>query len=392
MVGRHLNMQPELIFSPTDFVAVTNQVFDQAYQGMVTIEGELSDFKISQNKWVYFNLKDDIASVRFFGTVYMLPGPLEDGMKLKVSGAPRLHPKFGFSITIQTIALSGEGTIKKAFDLLQAKLEAEGLFDPARKRSLPFPPGRIGLITSEQSAAYADFMKILNARFGGVAIRFMDVQVQGEPAVGQIVEAIRYLNEHEPDLDVLVVTRGGGSLDDLAVFSTEAVTRSVATSRIPTLVAVGHEIDVSLAELAADKRASTPSNAAELLVPDRAQELARLRAESRQLNNALIQLTSSIRNNIEKIKLQFEQSMNTLFLDSQARLKEYERLLTALNPRNVLGRGYAIIRQQHRAVGSIAQLQPGAIISIEMKDGTADAQITNDNVIGGDNYDRKATI
>jgi exodeoxyribonuclease VII large subunit len=364
-------MQPELIFSPSDFVAITNQVFDQAYQGMVSIEGELSDFKISQNKWVYFNLKDDVSSVRFFGTVYMLPGPLQDGMMLKVSGAPRLHPKFGFSINIQAIALSGEGTIKKAFDLLRAKLEAEGLFDPARKRPLPFPPARVGLITSEQSAAYADFIKILNARFGGVDIRFMDVQVQGEPAVGQIVEAIRYLNEHEPDLDALVLTRGGGSLDDLAVFSNEAVARAVATSRIPMLVAIGHEIDSSLAELAADVRASTPSNAAELLVPDRAQELSRLQAEKRQMNNTLIQLSSTIRNNIEQMKLALDSALNTLFSSADGQLKEYHRLLAALNPKHVLSRGFAIVRQQGKVVSQQSALDPQLKIAIEFKDGTA---------------------
>jgi exodeoxyribonuclease VII large subunit len=150
--------------TPTDFVAVLNQTLETAYPHVV-IEGELSNFRISKNRWVYFDLKDDHASVKFFGTVYSLPGPLEEGMLLKVSGSPRLHPLFGFSVNFQTIELSGEGTIKKAFELLLKKLTLEGLFDDSRKRRLPYPPQTIGLITSRESAAYADFTKIINARW-----------------------------------------------------------------------------------------------------------------------------------------------------------------------------------------------------------------------------------
>lgn len=362
---------PELVFTPTDFVAVTNQVFDQAYQGMVTIEGELSEFRTSQNKWVYFNLKDDVSSVRFFGTVYMLPGPLEDGMMLKVAGVPRLHPKFGFSITVQTISLSGEGTIKKAYDLLKAKLESEGLFDESRKRLLPYPPQTIGLITSAQSAAYADFTKITNQRFGGLEIAVYDVQVQGEAAPGQVAQAITYLNDHHPELEVLVITRGGGGADDLAAFSSEAVTRAVAASRIPTLVAIGHEVDVSLAELAADVRASTPSNAAELLVPDRRQELARIAAEKRQLNNTVVQLSSTISNSIKEMKRGLDMAMNTLFADADTRLREQQRLLMALNPKGVLQRGFAIVRQEGSIVRRIKDLEPTRPVTIELADGTA---------------------
>ncbi len=218
---------------------------------------------------MYFDLKDDESSVKFFGTVYALPGPLEDGMVVRVSGSPRLHPQYGFSVNYTNIQPVGEGSLRKAADLLAAKLEKEGLFAPERKRALPYPPGRVALITAGGSAAYADFVKILNARWRGVAVEHFDVLVQGEQAPGQIVSAIAAANALAAVPDVLVLTRGGGSAEDLAAFSTEPVVRAVAGSRVPTLVAIGHEVDFSLAELAADRRASTPSNAAELLTPDR---------------------------------------------------------------------------------------------------------------------------
>jgi exodeoxyribonuclease VII large subunit len=268
-------LQAELELSVSEFVALLNQTLEFAYPH-VTIAGELANFRISKNRWLYFDLKDEGAVVRFFGTVYALPGPLENGMLLKVSGSPRLHPLYGFSVSVLSITPSGEGSIKKAATLLEAKLAAEGLFDPTRKRPLPYPPARIGLIASTESAAYSDFLKVLGERWGGVTIEVIDVQVQGEVAPEQIVQAITRFNQKSLAPDVLVITRGGGSAQDLQAFSSEQVTRAVAASRIPTLVAIGHERDIALAELAADQRASTPSNAAELLLPDRAQKMHEL--------------------------------------------------------------------------------------------------------------------
>ncbi|HSC38637.1 MAG TPA: exodeoxyribonuclease VII large subunit, partial [Chitinophagaceae bacterium] len=268
-------MPNDLTVSVSEFVALLNQTLEYAYPSIV-VQGELANFKVSKNRWAYFDLRDETASVRFFGTVYQLPGPLEDGMVLAVKGTPKLHPLYGFSVTVQSMEPTGEGSIKKAAALLEAKLKAEGLFESSRKRSLPFPPKSIGLITSAESAAYRDFIKVITARWGGLEINLIDVQVQGEPAPAQIVAAITQLNQMASPPDVLVITRGGGSAEDLQAFSTEQVTRAVAASRIPTVVAIGHEVDVSLAELAADQRASTPSNAAELLVPSRRAVLKQL--------------------------------------------------------------------------------------------------------------------
>src|SRR5664279_2808606 len=202
-------MNEQLIFGVSDFVAYLNQTLEVAYP-YVIIQGELSNFRVSKNRWVYFDLKDEAATVRCFGTVYMLPGPLEDGMVVRVSGNPRLHPQYNFSVNVQSVVPVGEGSIKQAAKLLQAKLTAEGLFDTDRKRLLSYPPRRIALITAGTSAAYADFIKITDARWRGIEIEHFDVLVQGEQSPGQIVAAIAAVNSLPELPDVLVVVRGGG--------------------------------------------------------------------------------------------------------------------------------------------------------------------------------------
>jgi exodeoxyribonuclease VII large subunit len=368
----------EIELGVSDFVALLNQTLEYAYQGIV-ITGELANFRVSKNKWVYFDLKDELASVKFFGSVYNLPGPLEDGMVLRVRGQPRLHQLYGFSVNVSSIQLAGEGTIKRAAALLQAKLAAEGLFDEARKRPLPYPPARIGLITSKQSAAYADFIKILNARWQGVEVRLIDVQVQGEPAPGQIAAALEQFNGEAEPPEAIIIIRGGGSAEDLAAFSTEQVTRAVAASRVPTLVAIGHEIDLSLAELAADRRASTPSNAAELLVPSRDQSLLELEAYTVQLHQSgrrqLQTAHSSLRQQAEIL----DQSLRQILDQAAATVKNRVQLLDALNPQAILRRGYAIVRQAGRPVRSTGLLSSGVIVDVQLSDGSFDATVNKLN-------------
>ncbi len=360
-------MSQELVFGVSDFAAVLNQTLEFAYPSVV-IEGELASFKISKGKWVYFDLKDEYASVRFFGSVYNLPGPLEDGMMLQVRGAPRLHPQFGFSVTVQNIQPVGEGSIRKAADLLAAKLQKEGLFDESRKRTLPYAPARIALIASDESAAYADFNKILNERWGGVAIDLVNVQVQGEAAPGQIVAALDMLNQRA-EVEVIIITRGGGSPEDLAAFSTEQVVRAVAASRIPTLVAIGHEVDISLAELAADQRASTPSNAAQLLVPDK-QEVAAALAHSRvQLAHALTSPLTELRQSIKNAGTELVQNVRRVEHNARHDLTMKSQLLVAFSPTQTLRRGYAIIRQNGLVVRSAKKLKPTQPIDIQFADG-----------------------
>ncbi len=339
----------ELVLSVSDFVAVLNQTMEYAYP-TVSIVGELANFRVSKNKWVYFDLKDEFSTVKFFGTVYQLSTPLEDGMMLQVRGVPRLHNQFGFSVNVQNIQPVGEGSLKKAAALLEAKLTAEGLFDPSRKRMLPYPPTSIGLIASSESAAYADFTKILGARWGGIDIRLIDVQVQGEIAPSQIVAAIEQFNSAAEQVDVLVLTRGGGSAEDLAAFNTEQLTRAVAASRIPTIVAIGHEVDISLAELAADQRASTPSNAAELLVPDKRHELENILGMQNILADLLSTQVSAKKVLLEDRTRVLHELVSHLIENVIQRLNTNKQLLEALSPEAALKRGYAVIRTQQGTV------------------------------------------
>ncbi|HSW99023.1 MAG TPA: exodeoxyribonuclease VII large subunit [Candidatus Saccharimonadales bacterium] len=364
----------EITLAPAEFVALINQTLDYAYPH-VTITGELANFRVSKGRWVYFDLKDDEATVHFFGTVYMLPGPLEDGMLLAVQGNPRLHPQYGFSVNVLRMRPVGEGSIKKAAALLEKKLAAEGLFDPARKRALPYPPRRIGLVTSGESAAYRDFIKVLGARWGGLDITLIDVQVQGEAAPAQITAAIAQCNQLPDPPDVVVVTRGGGSAEDLAAFSTEQVTRAVATSRIPTIVAIGHEVDVSLAELAADQRASTPSNAAELLVPDRRQALAGLGQVRQQLGRAAQQAVQDARGAVRQA-LQFASQAAAHSLQTAGRqLALQQQLLQAFDPQAALQRGYALVRRGAELVTSGVDVHTGDELAITLRDANVTAAV-----------------
>lgn len=369
-------MSSEAIFSVSDFVGVLNQTLEHAYPNVVIV-GELANFKVSKNRWVYFDLKDEYSSVRFFGTVYQLPGPLEDGMMLQVRGNPRLHPQYGFSVSVVNMQPVGEGSLKKAAALLQAKLTAEGLFDDSRKRPLPYPPSRVGLITSGESAAYADFVKIMNERWGGVAIDLADVQVQGEAAPEQIIRAIEFFNTHAQPPEVLIITRGGGSAEDLAAFSTEQVTRAVAASRIPTLVAIGHEVDISLAELAADQRASTPSNAAQLLVPDKKHELLLLSDYKKNMANALDSNLDQLRKALEEARDGLNSRVERIFENARLSLRNDKRLLEQINPQKVLQRGYSLTYQDGKLIRSIKGQKTGAKLQVTLADGSLDTTITS---------------
>lgn len=359
----------QVIFTPSDFVAILNQALEQSYAA-ITIEGELVNFKVSKNKWLYFSLKDEIASVAFFGSIYQLPGPLEDGLMIRAVGTPRLHPRFGFTINLQSIIPVGEGSLKKAADLLFKKLEAEGLFLPERKRPLPFAPKTIGLITASSSAAYADFVKILNDRWGGVEVLHVNVHVQGDLAPAELETALSHFNQLGPAPEVIVMTRGGGSAEDLAAFNDERIVRAVASSRIPTLVAIGHENDISLAELAADQRASTPSNAVQMLVPDKKTELSNLKSRREYLRATLGQSLKQYSTSLMAARSDLRRAVLLRFTAEIDRIKTTTKMLELFNPETALKRGYALIRKGGHYISSVKQTVPGDQLSISLNDGT----------------------
>lgn len=351
----------------SDFVALVNQTLDYAFP-VVSVLGEVAEFRVSQGKWVTFKLKDGESVVECFMTAFQLRIPIENGMKVLVTAAPRINGKWGkFSLTVRAVKPVGEGSIKKGFELLKAKLEAEGLFSPERKRPLPRVPSYIGVITSSESAAYADFCKIINERWGGLKIDVAHTQVQGDPAADQIRGAIAYFNGLEVTPDVLVIIRGGGSAEDLMSFNDELLARAIASSRIPTLVGVGHEVDHTLADMVADRRAATPTNAAEIVVPNK-QELISMARQQASSAGALVERA------IDGYMVKTADHLNTSFRRIEERLQgafshlSALRLATAqLNPELVLKRGYAILHGEAKVGGELQIETSSNYITAEVK-------------------------
>jgi len=353
--------------SVSDFVAITNQTLEYAYP-LVEIEGEIASFKVNQGKFVFFDIKDEGASVGCFMMLFQLRVPIEDGMKVVVTATPKLTQWGKFSLTVKAIRPSGEGSIKKSFDLLKEKLDKEGLFAEERKRPLPVIPRRVAVISSPQAAGYADFIKIVGDRWGGLYIDVAAVTVQGNDAPDQIIRALNYFNTQENLPDVIVIIRGGGSADDLSAFNDEQLVRAVAASRVPTLTGIGHEVDMSLCDLAADVRAATPSNAAQLLVPDRREIIRGARVRVQNVLPLLAQTVESRRQQLVR-DLQTAVDNTTVRLEEQrGRLMQTRRLLEQFDPARVLERGYALVR---------GELKKGGIIDIETARAIIKARIEN---------------
>ncbi len=406
--------------SVTEFVAAVNEVMF-SFEG-VTVEGEVADYRVSGgNKWVHFHLKDENSSVRCFMPKWYLHTEIEDGMMVKASGTPKLHEKWGFSFNVNFIEPAGEGALRRAFDLLKRKLGKEGLFAPERKRELPQFPQNIGLVTSREAAAYSDFVKVLAGRQGGMNVYFVHTQVQGEKAPAQITAALQKINTFSKPIDVIVLVRGGGGLEDLQAFNDEAVVRSVASSRLPIIVGVGHERDITLAELTADVRASTPSNAAEILVSSR-EEVAmavsvlasrigdilkeeivdkqndvrrmvgsiniKVRNSKDNIRSKLVtfklmssQWQADIKNKKEGVRADKKRMLDILLKtcgDKKQSLEQLNRMLLSMSPQKTLSRGYSITRDsQGRVVKDSSTLQPGSCIDTRFFRGNILATVQN---------------
>jgi exodeoxyribonuclease VII large subunit len=280
-------------------------------------------------------------------------------MKVIVTATPKLTQWGKFSLTVKAVRPSGEGSLKKSFELLRAKLDKEGLFTLERKRFLPALPHHIAVISSTQAAGYADFIKILGDRWGGLNVDVAHVQVQGTDAADQMIRALKYFNAREALPEVIVIVRGGGSADDLSAFNDELLVREIAASRIPTLVGVGHEVDESLADLVADVRAATPSNAAQILVPDKSEIIRQVRGQLQSLlprtEQAIATRKIELRTSLDHALVAVERHLER----HNDQLIQLRRVISEFDPQKVLARGYAIVR------GDIAT---GSSIEIEKKD------------------------
>ena len=316
------------------------------------IVGEVASFKVSQGKWVFFDLKDEETNIPCFMTLWAMRQPLEDGMKVMVRGTPKMTKWGKFSFTVTAVQPVGEGSLKKAYEMLKKKLADEGLFDPAKKREIPKPLDRIGVISSTGAAGYADFIKIVNARWGGMKIVVANTQVQGMDAPDQIIRALNYFNERN-DVQVIAIMRGGGSKDDLSCFNDEKLVRAVAASKIPVICGIGHEVDESLCDLACDVRASTPSNAAEMLTPDRKVEIVKLKRTMLQTRQAAVQKIDTF--NVRKNIIDVLKNIKREFVSKEDYVKQKITMLEALNPEVILKQGYAILQGEIK-VGNEAKI------------------------------------
>lgn len=344
-----------------------------------SIEGEVANYSVSRGKFVFFDLKDEEEEARLscFMMLYQQSVPLEDGMRIVVQARPSLFAKSGkFSLTVQRVEPKGEGSVKRAFELLVKKLEGEGLFATDRKRPLPPYPQRVGVISSADAAGFGDFMRIANSRLPGVEYILANVAVQGVDAEAEICRAFDHLNTYE-QVDVIVLTRGGGSMEDLHAFNSEVVARAIVRSKVPVLVGVGHERDVTVADYCADVRAATPSNAAQLLLPTR--------EEVEELVKSLVQsghysVEHAIRTSQQGVAHSLETMTNYLTFTIRHTKERVQGLITtidAISPQRTLARGYSITRNQAGQVLTASKgLKKGDLLTTQLADGSISSIIT----------------
>ena len=359
----------EVIYSVSDFIATSNDIFEKSFPS-VLIEGEISSFKVNQNKFVFFDLKDEESVLGCFMTVWQLRFPLEDGMKVIAQVKPKLTNWGKFSLTVEKITPKGEGSLKKSLEILKEKLTREGLFDESRKRRIPQDLQKVAVISSTQAAGYADFIKIINERWGGLKIIVAHTQVQGMAASDQIIRAIDFLNSQSELPDVIAIIRGGGSADDLAVFNDEKLVRAVANSRVPIITGIGHEIDRSLCDLAADFAASTPSNVAQILTPNKFDEMRFLRSKILRTNDLLLSKIAELKKTNREKNQEIRDRILQNILDQKREIQAKKRILESYTPQNILSKGYALIS------GEIAT---GKEITIKTIDKTITAEVKNVN-------------
>lgn len=370
----------------------------------VAVKGEISNYKLYPSGHHYFTLKDEGSALRcvlFKGNAIRLRFRPENGMQVIAMGKISVFPRDGaYQLYCTSLVPDGIGDLSAAFEQLKAKLAARGLFDPAHKKPLPKYPGTVGIVTSSAGAALHDMLRILRKRYPLTSVVLLPVRVQGAEAPGEIAAAIDYANRYRL-ADLLIVGRGGGSMEDLWAFNEEIVAQAIYRSDIPVISAVGHEPDVTISDFVADLRAATPSNAAELAVPDRdslrqnldALFAAMVTAITRQLRAARRQLdtlsASGALKSPEGYLNQRQKSLQLLenrLLSAQnqqinrksARYIALTAKLDALSPLKVLGRGYAVTRKANGTiVRRVADLSVGEVVEVRLSDGLFKATVTD---------------
>ena len=391
---------------PLSVWELTSQVKDllEAAFPEVSVAGEVSNFVRPQSGHCYLTLKDDRAQLRavmWRGVAARLRFDLHDGLEVVCRGHLDLYAQRGsYQLIVEDIVPQGMGALELALRQLREKLTREGLFDPTRKRPLPPLVRRIAVVTSPTGAAIRDFLQVLGRRWRGADVLVVPVRVQGEGAATEIAAAIATINRLPMPPDCLVVTRGGGSMEDLWAFNEEPVVRAIAASQIPVVSAVGHEIDVTLADLAADVRALTPSEAAELVAPAAEELVAQLRQVERRLASGLRSRADSARARLDTVARHtvFRRPYRQIFQWTQ-RLDEWDARalramrggvrsarrqvdtaaghLESLSPLAVLGRGYSLTQRitDGQVIRSAAELTPDEQITTRFASGQATSRV-----------------
>ena len=395
----------EKALSVTELTLYIRDLLDsQPLLSHVCVRGELSNYKIYPSGHHYFTLKDPESSLKcvmFKSSAMKLRFRPENGMSVTIWGRVSVYPRDGaYQLYCSQLMPEGVGDLQVAFEQLKAKLDAEGLFDPAHKKPLPRFPGRIAIITSSAGAAIHDMIRILGHRWPLTKVILLPVRVQGAEAPAEIAGAIRYANEFDV-ADLIITGRGGGSIEDLWAFNDERVARAIYASRLPVISAVGHEPDVTISDFVADRRASTPSNAAEIAVPD-CREIADLltgfelrasqgmrkhisflrdRLESCSERRVLTEPAAAIDNR----RMELDRCRERLCTAQTQQLGRYRQSfvglaasLEAMSPLRVLTRGYSIASDREgNCLHSVSQLGVGDEIRLRLSDGSADCRVEN---------------
>ena len=349
--------------------------------GNLTVTGEISNLKYHSSGHLYFSISDENSKINcFFPAQYArgLHYELGDGLAVIIHGYLNVYKKGGtYTLFIRSIEIAGEGNLAMAFQMLKEKLDAEGLFDPAHKKPIPRFPRRIGIVTSNTGAAVRDIIKIIESRTSLTDMIVFPVLAQGSEAAADIAATIDMINRDFDDIDTLIVGRGGGSMEDLWAFNEEIVARAIYRSRIPVISAVGHEIDFTIADFVADRRAETPTAAAEMAVPN-IRELMQ-RAESWQ--NSLM---ADLKKKVSYADLRAEKLFAEMRHVLQGRMNAYRHelescrlLLDENHPYRVLRKGYAVLEDAAgRNLASIGDLRDGQSYRLKLKDGSATFRVT----------------
>lgn len=394
-------MQNEKILTVTEITRRIKSVLETDFSDVV-VSGEISNFKRHTSGHIYFTIKDEKASIS--ATIWRsrasyLNFTPQDGMKVIARGSIKIYELQGkYQLDVVSLRPLGIGELQIAFEKLKQKLAAEGLFDQQYKKNLPEYPERIGIVTSPTGAAIQDILNIISRRFPSVEIILYPVKVQGTGAAEEIAEAISDLNKFGK-VDVLIVGRGGGSIEDLWAFNEEVVARAIFTSKIPVVSAVGHEIDFTIADFVADLRAPTPSAAAELVVRNRYELIDNIKNIFYTMQQSLLSKVTENRshitslvssyafnNPIDKVR-QFSQRLDELerlldfslihkYKSTKQNLDSLAHRLESLNPDNALKRGYAMVYKNSHIVDKAGSLVYADEINIKFKDGNVNAAVT----------------